>query len=490
MSTEKTHHRPAKRQRRSGGGVVLKSRKNVDCSKGEITPTRVLTADEANSVKAFAINQTWCETNLEEFMVILKHQGWISLFFDYSKTSIFPDAMNEFRANFKCVDGVCSSCVNGTSFEFNAAYIAKLLNVRNEGFDLYVKGATAQIKIGVMTNEQLVKAIGGDLKVCSLTNQSLFPTPLQKLLFNLVRRGIVPRTQKRTLANLYDASLMYCLEHKIPINFPALMIKHLSHCVPSDDKVGYASLLTMVFRSFSVDLRDYGELTVISQQIVQSDLLRSMNLAVANGRLCWAVATVNETKSKGEKEVVPKVVPKKVEKAPKVVPKVPKDVPRGKRRSIRVATRVPKVIVPPVFVDISCDNEDDDENIEVLEDTVEFEKEEKELAMIEKISTPVPTPKMDSPVPQPRYIPVPPTPTVPSSFTGFGGFAAFGSSSSLGSHDPNKEELKEQVIKLRKDMDRMILLQESANAKILQLQDQVTALLSGVQPMDSSPSHT
>ncbi|KNA03525.1 hypothetical protein SOVF_208350 [Spinacia oleracea] len=109
--------------------------------------------------------------------------------------------------------------------------------------------------------------------------------------------------------------------------------------------------------------------------------------------------------------------------------------------------------------------------------------------MIEKISTPVPTPKVDNPVPQPRYIPVLPTPTIPSSFTGFGGFAAFGSSSSLGSHDPNKEELKEQVIKLRKDMDRMILLQESTNVKILQLQDQVKALLSGVQPMDSSPSH-
>ncbi|XP_056682692.1 uncharacterized protein [Spinacia oleracea] len=334
-----------------------------------------------------------------------------------------------------------------------------------------------------MTNEQLVEAIGGDLKVCSLTNQSLFPTPLQKLLFNLVRRGIVPRTQKRTLANLYDASLMYCLEHKIPINFPALMIKHLSHCVPSDYKVGYASLLTMVFRSFSVDLRDYGELMVTSQQIVQSDLLKSMNLQVVNGRLCWAMATVKEPKSKGEKEGVPKVVPKKVEKATKVVPKVPKDVPRGKRRSIRVATRVPKVIVPPVFVDISCDNEDDDGNVEVLEDTVEFEKEEKE-------STPVPTPKVDSPVPQPRYIPVPPSPTVPSSITGFGGFAAFGSSSSLGSHDPNKEELKEHVIMLRKDRDRMIKLQESTNSMILQLQNQITALLSGVQPMDSSPSHT
>ncbi|KNA08433.1 hypothetical protein SOVF_162710 [Spinacia oleracea] len=141
---------------------------------------------------------------------------------------------------------------------------------------------------------------------------------------------------------------------------------------------------------------------------------------------------------------------------------------------MRIATKGPKVISPPAYVDISCD--DEDEEGEQGEEAINIENKEKEQASQPK-----------DVVTNPRVVHVPPPTAVLVGFTGFGGFHSFASSSSsLGSQkDPSTEELKEQVGQLKEMMARMLDVQEGTDARIVQLQAQVGALVSVIQEMGS-----
>ena len=79
-------------------------------------------------------------------------------------------------------------------------------------------------------------------------------SPLHKLLYNIARRFILPSNSKRSEVNLRDATLIYCLANHIKINFPSLMISHLSDCIEKKYLVGYGGLLTWIFKKFGVPL--------------------------------------------------------------------------------------------------------------------------------------------------------------------------------------------------------------------------------------------
>ena len=78
--------------------------------------------------------------------------------------------------------------------------------------------------------------------------------PLHKLLYNIARRFILPRNSKRSEVSLRDATLIYCMANHIKINFPSLMISHLSDCIEKKIFVGYGGLLTCIFKKFDVPL--------------------------------------------------------------------------------------------------------------------------------------------------------------------------------------------------------------------------------------------
>ena len=80
-------------------------------------------------------------------------------------------------------------------------------------------------------------------------------SPLHKLLYNIARRFILPRNSKCSEANLRDATLIYYLANHIKINFPSLMISHLSDCIEKKYLVGYGGLLTWIFSKFGVPLK-------------------------------------------------------------------------------------------------------------------------------------------------------------------------------------------------------------------------------------------
>ena len=54
--------------------------------------------------------------------------------------------------------------------------------------------------------------------------------------------------------SLRDATLIYCMANHIKINFPSLMISHLSDCIKKKSFVGYGGLLTWILNKFSIPL--------------------------------------------------------------------------------------------------------------------------------------------------------------------------------------------------------------------------------------------
>ncbi|XP_021741690.1 uncharacterized protein LOC110707921 isoform X1 [Chenopodium quinoa] len=233
----------------------------------------------------YAIDHSWCtDCKFSEILELLDYQNWIYLLDVCSKFPIYPTLMDEFCSSFVCVDGVCSATVGGVNIEFDAGYLAKLFKTPNVGYRTYVKNKSKNTVDGHNETE-IVTFIGGNPKVTTTNHNAL--TPLHKLLFNIIWRGILPRSQKRSTVTLLDASLIFCLAKKVSINFPALMIAHLDHCIP-DLHIPYGSLLTVVFQDLKVPLPQTETYTLKPEHILQEKSLLKLKLKVVNENVCFA----------------------------------------------------------------------------------------------------------------------------------------------------------------------------------------------------------
>ena len=146
---------------------------------------------------------------------------------NFSCNSIFPNLMREFILNFSNDCGMCSSTVKNVKIEFNSAILGEWLNVPNVGFDTYYVGS--KIAFSGINERTILKFLGVDQKKGKISHNVL--SPLHKLLYNIARRFILPRNSKRSEVSLRDANLIYCMANHIKINFPSLMISHLSDCI-------------------------------------------------------------------------------------------------------------------------------------------------------------------------------------------------------------------------------------------------------------------
>ena len=118
------------------------------------------------------------------------------------------------------------------------------------GFDTYYVGS--KIAFSGINKKTILKILGIHEKKEKISHDVL--SPLHKLLYNIAHRFILPRNSIRSEVNLHDATLIYCLANHIKINFPSLMISHLSDCIEKKYLVGYGGLLTWIFRKFGVPL--------------------------------------------------------------------------------------------------------------------------------------------------------------------------------------------------------------------------------------------
>ena len=103
-----------------------------------------------------------------------------------------------------------------------------------------------------INEKSVLKFLGIHEKKGRFSHNSL--SPLHKFLYNIARRFILPRNSKRSEVKLRDATLIYCMANHIKINFPSLMISHLSDSIEKRSMVGYGGLLTWIFKKFGVPL--------------------------------------------------------------------------------------------------------------------------------------------------------------------------------------------------------------------------------------------
>ncbi|XP_021742810.1 uncharacterized protein LOC110708895 [Chenopodium quinoa] len=248
-------------------------------------------------VVGYRIDDAWCSKVNFEFLDLLKFQGWDVMFTVKAKNYLYPLAIDEFCKECEFEDGVCYSKVNGVDVEFDAARLGSILQVPCEGFDVYMKGVVT-VKVAGHTKTEIINYLGGKKGVSVMNHNDL--SPLHKLLFNLVKKSLVPRTQKKNELCYLDMALIFCMSKKIKINFPALMIQHLEHCIEKEIKVGYAAILASVFENLGVQLRDfYGHMREKGENVINETTLRGLSLAVVRGK-CVRYEVAQKKKEKEE----------------------------------------------------------------------------------------------------------------------------------------------------------------------------------------------
>ncbi|XP_021722943.1 uncharacterized protein LOC110690425 isoform X2 [Chenopodium quinoa] len=166
--------------------------------------------------------------------------------------------------------------------EKQAKRLGTLLQVPCEGFETYMKGDVS-VKVEGHTKTEIVTFLGGKSGVSVMNHNDL--SPFHKLLFNLVKKSLIWRTQnKNEFCYLYMA-LIFCMSKKIKINFPSLMMQHLKHCIEKEIKIGYGATLATMFEDLGVKLVDfYGIMKEKRENIINGDTLRGLSLEVMKGR--------------------------------------------------------------------------------------------------------------------------------------------------------------------------------------------------------------
>ena len=312
-------------------------------------------------VTGLVLNLPWCRSvKLYELLDLFEAQNWVNLLGECFNRSLYVDAMRDFCKSFKYSKGVIRCCVYEKEIEFDAMYLAELFDVPNTGYDLYFKSNVIRNPLPDANIDEIVEFLGGDPEETYINHNDL--TPLDKILLKFVFNDIIPRTQKRDSANKLDSVLIYCLAKKIQINFPSIMIQHLSHCVPKGWKVGYGNLLTYVFESFGISFTDKEPLPLKNTEYMQSIFLENHKMKVVDG--CFEVVLEEKEKrpkevgglAEGEEERATGIIEGVVqdiqeEEEEKVVEEVIETGGRKKRKSLRLMKK--KEAPAPICIDIT-----------------------------------------------------------------------------------------------------------------------------------------
>ena len=110
----------------------------------------------------------------------------------------------------------------------------------------------------------------------------------------------LPRNSKHSEVNLRDATLIYCLANHIKINFPSLMISHLSDCLEKKFMVGYGGLFTWIFKKFGVPM-DSLQFLMSSNNKIGAKCLNNLHLKLSNKGILEE-ATIKDVENKDSDE--------------------------------------------------------------------------------------------------------------------------------------------------------------------------------------------
>ncbi|KAL3356558.1 hypothetical protein AABB24_017288 [Solanum stoloniferum] len=198
---------------------------------------------------------------------LLRFQGWAELFLD-TRLPVHEKEVREFYTNLNGLEGsVANSSVNGVDLVFDSVRLDEIFHIPYVGLSKYVW--TKDVNCMLTSNfsqEQITarsrKVLKGEM------------SPVHKLLFELVQKGVLPRGGRRHEASLRDMGIAHALENKDPIDCPSLMIKHMAKVIdpkPGAHQLAFGNLFTTMFTTFDVPLGE-GRALVSCDMITRSTL--------------------------------------------------------------------------------------------------------------------------------------------------------------------------------------------------------------------------
>ncbi|KAH0740692.1 hypothetical protein KY290_033735 [Solanum tuberosum] len=174
-----------------------------------------------------------------ELLSILHAQGWTDLFL---------------QGNTR------RKMVSGKHITLTPDVIAQILGIPNIGWCHYVKRNWPPLD-GLPSALDIIRKFSHDPTVEEYSRiYKGAMLPLQRLLFDVVHKIILPRGQKRTEANYLDLTLMELLISRRLINLTKLMLFHMD-CICVEDKklhsLGYGFWLGEIFEYFKVHVKEW-----------------------------------------------------------------------------------------------------------------------------------------------------------------------------------------------------------------------------------------
>jgi len=165
----------------------------------------------------------------------------------------------EFMANAEVKDGRVTSMVKGVQVSFDVNELGEILGVPAEGYNDYTK-----LKWPSLENLPTALAI---TRKFSDNEEEVEPKavyksemkPPHKVLFEFVNKCVLPRQERRHIANFMDLVLMECLDSGRQINWPGFIIQLLDRVLngTKTHAIPYGFILTVVLAHFKVPMKNW-----------------------------------------------------------------------------------------------------------------------------------------------------------------------------------------------------------------------------------------
>nr|XP_009775644.1 PREDICTED: uncharacterized protein LOC104225519 [Nicotiana sylvestris] len=147
----------------------------------------------------------------------------------------------------------------GVQVTFDAKELGEILDIPSEGYNNYTGQRWPSL-------DSLPTDLAITRRFCDVTEVNEVKVvhksemkPCQKVIFEFVNKCLLPRQERRHIANYMDLVLMECLESGRQINWPAFIIKLLDRVINSSKAhaTSYGFILTIVLDRCKVSLKKW-----------------------------------------------------------------------------------------------------------------------------------------------------------------------------------------------------------------------------------------
>nr|XP_016433873.1 PREDICTED: uncharacterized protein LOC107760350 [Nicotiana tabacum] len=198
------------------------------------------------------------ELGMMRLVDALAAQGWKDMVLQMDGR-LARNELIEFMENTAVKDGNVSSLVKGVQVQFDAKILGEILDIPSEGFDDYTRKRWPCLD-SLPTDLAITRRFcdSEDVNEARAVQKSEM-RPEHKVLFEFVNKCLLPRQERRHIANYMDLVLMECLERGKQINWLAFIIKLLDRVINGSKfyVTPYGFILTTVLDRLNVPLKKW-----------------------------------------------------------------------------------------------------------------------------------------------------------------------------------------------------------------------------------------